>query len=209
MTTTTRQWWRSLFSTFISTGAGALASFVGSSFLVPAWRAVEIGIASAVVSAATDVLRLLKANPLPPEVVNMVIERLPRPSVLLVDDDQEFARLLVAWVPECDFVLASTCAQAHAIVASSIHFDSLVLDVYLPDCNGLSDLFPAIREKESSQNARCLFVTGGDVDARMVNNAMAVGKVSFLIKDGTSVFLKEIRSFLLAGRPKIQPPTPK
>lgn len=105
------------------------------------------------------------------------------PRVLVVDDEpalRELARDLLPREMSCRVQTASTLAEARRIVDRG-GIDLLVLDVHLPDGNGLSLLEPLRRK---SPVARTVVVSGhGNADNAMT--ALRGGAIDFLPKPFT------------------------
>ncbi len=89
-------------------------------------------------------------------------ENLPTPSVLALDDDADFLPALVAAL-EFAYLPATGCAggtEALSVLADK-RFDLIILDLSLPDVNGL-DVCAAIRNFPIHEKTPILFLTGHD-----------------------------------------------
>lgn len=109
---------------------------------------------------------------------------------LVVDDDFRVARIHAASVERIDgFVCvgeAHSAAEARALIAAE-HPDLLILDIYLPDENGLS----LLRSLTASGNAPdCIFITAAR-DVESVREAIGLGAVYYLVKPFGFQQLKE------------------
>jgi response regulator of citrate/malate metabolism len=100
---------------------------------------------------------------------------------LVVDDDFRVARIHAASVERVDgFVCvgqAHTAAEARAKIEQE-HPDLLILDIFLPDEDGLS----LLRSLTGAGNAPdCIFITAAR-DLESVRTAMSVGAMYYLVK---------------------------
>lgn len=88
----------------------------------------------------------------------------PRESIFIVDDDRELSEMLATYLVREGFHASSaaTLAEAASALASS-HPDLLVLDVMLPDGNGL-DFCKRIRASDSSLPILMLTARGDPMD---------------------------------------------
>lgn len=100
---------------------------------------------------------------------------------LVVDDDFQVARIHAASVERVDGFTcigqANTADQARAAIAAD-HPDLLVLDIYLPDTDGLT----LLRELTAQGRAPdTIFITAArDIDS--VRSAMSLGAIYYLVK---------------------------
>jgi response regulator of citrate/malate metabolism len=100
---------------------------------------------------------------------------------LVVDDDYRVARIHAA---SLERVPGFTCvAQVHSATEArqaiaDLHPDLLLLDIYLPDEDGLS-LLRSLRAASSAPD--CIIISAAR-DLRMVRSAMQVGAVYYLVK---------------------------
>jgi len=103
-----------------------------------------------------------------------------QPRVLVVDDEPGLVELIGEVVRQhidCTIVVASTLAQARAILASG-PVEVLVTDVHLPDGDGMS-LLPTL--KESQPNASAIVMTGNPSMDRAIT-AIRGGAIDFVAK---------------------------
>jgi two-component system NarL family response regulator len=109
------------------------------------------------------------------------------PRVLLVDDHEG---LLQAWrrllAPSCVVVGAVMTGQEALAAVSDAMPDVVVLDCFLPDCNGIH-LCSKIRAV--SPRARVVFVSA-DHDEDVAAAARLAGASSFVSKSGTGLDLE-------------------
>ncbi len=115
--------------------------------------------------------------------------------VLVVDDDYRVARLhaaQVARVPGYECVgEAHTAAEARAAVASK-RLDLLLLDVYLPDEDGIS-LLQSLRE--AGEDVDVIIITAAR-DVKTVRAAMRGGAVYYLVKPfGFEQLAEQLRAY--------------
>ena len=98
---------------------------------------------------------------------------------VLVTDDQPNIGHLCQRVLASDFVvqIAYSCAQGQSLL-HGLHFDLVLLDLYLPDGQGL-DVLRSIRETE--QETPVIVVTGHGT-MQVVIDALHSGAQGFLIK---------------------------
>ncbi|MCJ8169056.1 response regulator transcription factor [Atopomonas sediminilitoris] len=85
-------------------------------------------------------------------------------NILLVDDDLELCELLSTWLNQDGFSVSAVhaCANARAVVSQQT-FDALVLDVMLPDGNGL-ELLKQLRQQQVSVPVVMLSARGEPLD---------------------------------------------
>ena len=100
---------------------------------------------------------------------------------LVVDDDYRVARLHAASVQRVEgFVCVSqahTAAEARVAIAEH-HPDLLLLDIYLPDEDGLS----LLRSLHATPQVPDCIVISAARDLRMVRSAMQIGAAYYLVK---------------------------
>jgi response regulator of citrate/malate metabolism len=116
--------------------------------------------------------------------------------VLVVDDDFHVARLHAACVervPGFGCVgQAHTAAEARRAIAE-LHPDLLLLDIYLPDEDGLSllrSLHAAERTAAVGTAPECIVVTAAR-DVRAVRSAMRAGAAYYLVKPFSLAVLRD------------------
>ncbi len=116
---------------------------------------------------------------------------LPRPKVLIVDDDADFTELLQdALREQYEIEVAGTGVEA-ALRLPLFRPDVILLDIRLPDVNGL-DLCRQVRTLGRTQGASILAMSayGSDVDAAEVRRSGAAGFLPKPLK------IRELRSRL-------------
>lgn len=103
-------------------------------------------------------------------------------KVLVVDDDFHVAKIHAAYVARLDgFSVvgqAHSAAETHAAVAEQ-HPDLVLLDLYLPDGNGL-DVLRRITAAHSGAPGFIVITAARDVDS--VRTAMQLGSLHYLVK---------------------------
>ncbi len=109
-----------------------------------------------------------------------------RPTVLDVDDDLLYSRVLVAGlrerVPTAEVETASSLEAAALRIESGV-VDALVLDVSLPDGDGLGVVERARRLGEEIP----FVLLTADGSARTAVRALQAGALDYLVKDGSAV----------------------
>ncbi|MEW6271042.1 MAG: sigma-54 dependent transcriptional regulator, partial [Thermodesulfobacteriota bacterium] len=128
--------------------------------------------------------------------------RATRATVLLVEDDEGFARLVddALRAPGCaiEVLGAATVADATALLARR-SFDLVVVDRGLPDGDGLS----AVRELAARGSATPVVLLTADASAASAVEAMKAGAVDYLVKEPDVLArLRELVHALLATRPR-------
>lgn len=86
-------------------------------------------------------------------------------QVLLVDDDQELCELLSTWLQHDGFVVQArhSCQAALAALSEGLSPEVLVLDVMLPDGNGL-ELLKTLRQRQHNTPVIMLSARGEPLD---------------------------------------------
>lgn len=110
--------------------------------------------------------------------------------VLVVDDDFMVARIHTAFVEAVTgFDVVATAATAAAALEATrdLRPDLVLLDIYLPDANGL-DVLPALRAEHPDLDA---IVISAAKDAETVKRAVRGGIVHYLIKPFTQGDLRD------------------
>jgi len=136
---------------------------------------------------------------LPPRNVN---EATPR-TVLLVDDDPHFRRLLRATLEKHGFRVAEAASGREAIgIAPSSAADAVLLDLGLPDMDGLAVLK---RLREWSQAP--VIVLSARVQEEDKVSALDHGANDYVTKPfGTGELLARLRASLRLAKPATKPP---
>lgn len=127
------------------------------------------------------------------------------PRILLIDDDLELSRMLADYLGEAGFVVEAqgTVAGAlEALAASDPSYDLLILDLMLPDGDGL-DLCRRIRTREAGDRAAALpilmLTARGDETDRIVG--LELGADDYLPKPfNPRELLARMRAVLRRGR---------
>ncbi len=110
--------------------------------------------------------------------------------VLVVDDDFMVARVhrgFVEAVPGFEVVDVAHTGQAALSAAERLKPDLVLLDIYLPDMNGL-DLLPMLREVQPDLDA---IVISAANEVETVRRALRGGIVHYLIKPFSAADLRE------------------
>lgn len=87
------------------------------------------------------------------------------PQVLLVDDDQELCELLSTWLQHDGFAVQArhSCQAALSALSEGLRPEVLVLDVMLPDGNGL-ELLKTLRQRQHHTPVIMLSARGEPLD---------------------------------------------
>jgi response regulator of citrate/malate metabolism len=111
-------------------------------------------------------------------------------SVLVVDDDFMVARVhrgFVEAVPGFQVVEVAHTGQAALAAVKTLDSDLVLLDIYLPDMNGL-DLLPKLREVQPNLDA---IVISASNEVETVRRALRGGIAHYLIKPFSGADLRE------------------
>jgi DNA-binding response OmpR family regulator len=101
--------------------------------------------------------------------------------ILVVDDDEQFGRLLASVVGDSGYGRATWVATGAAALTAAHDADLILLDQQLPDTTGL-DLLPALRTLPTQPSV--ILVTGHGDEALAVR-ALREGADDYLIKDSS------------------------
>src|SRR5512141_1476084 len=114
-----------------------------------------------------------------------------RPLVLVVDDDENFARACVRMLEGWGYGVETASDGGSALeLAKNNHFDVVLTDINIPQYSGL-DLLRAVRERD--RDVPVVLVTGGPgLDSARV--AVEFGALSYLIKPLSSGELRDVLS---------------
>lgn len=119
--------------------------------------------------------------------------------ILIVDDHWLFAAAIEREVrrlqPEFECFRAGTIADALALVRLGRHFDIVLLDLKLPDAQGLAALEAILRE---APQAKVAIVSAYD-DARLMREAYRLGAIGYLPKGGAPEAFERALQLLLSG----------
>ncbi|MCC7367517.1 MAG: response regulator [Chloroflexi bacterium] len=121
---------------------------------------------------------------------------MPRPRILLVDDDRRVRQLVGLTLPADDYELSFAEDGADAIrAAMRLHPDLILLDYAMPGIHGV-DVCMAIRAEASTARIPIIMLTGhGDDETR--RRSAAAGANGFLTKPFSPLSLEEtIRALL-------------
>lgn len=104
-----------------------------------------------------------------------------------------YARLVVEYLKNFKIAVVERCDQALEYLRSN-SVDGVILDVRLPDCNGM-ELIPEVK---LLTKAPCVLVTGCDLDGDTYRRAITLGAAGFVLKpsglqDGT--FIETVSAF--------------
>jgi response regulator RpfG family c-di-GMP phosphodiesterase len=124
---------------------------------------------------------------------------MPRPRILLVDDDRRVRQLVGLTLPADDYELSFAEEGTDAIrVAQQTHPDLILLDYAMPGLHGV-DVCAAIRSDSGLAGTPIIMLTGhGDDDTRQ--RSIRAGANGFLTKPFSPIALEQtIRSLLGAG----------
>jgi CheY-like chemotaxis protein len=102
------------------------------------------------------------------------------PTVLVVDDDATFRRMLVTALEDEGFAVvgAATDGLEGVALARSLKPQAILLDVRMP---GLDGLGAGRRIRETDPDVRLVFLSAYD-DATLQREAVALGATDFLVK---------------------------
>lgn len=114
-----------------------------------------------------------------------------RPLVLVVDDDENFARACVRMLEAWGYGVETASDGGSALeLAKNNHFDVVLTDINIPQYSGL-DLLRAVRERD--RDVPVVLMTGGPgLDSARI--AVEFGALSYLIKPLSSGELRDVLS---------------
>jgi CheY-like chemotaxis protein len=101
-------------------------------------------------------------------------------KLLIVDDEKEFLLLIGQRLEEAGFsVVAATDGRGAIHLAKSEHPDAIVLDIMLPDVDGIN-IEKALKEDPDTRNIPVIFISGlfTDEDAKEKGHVLE-GKMFF------------------------------
>lgn len=118
----------------------------------------------------------------------------------LVIDDHALIRdamqsVLIGVDPEAQVSTAASAAQARAALASEPAIDLVLLDVRLPDADGLE----LLAEFRAARPAMAVVMLSGERDAATVRRALDAGAAGFIPKTEPREVLAKALSLVLAG----------
>ena len=122
-------------------------------------------------------------------------------NILIVEDEQYLARNIAIFLRRraLHVEIAKTLTHAIDYLESSTKFDVLLLDVNLPDGNGL-DFYRGIRS--AYPELRMIAMSGGDLDTPDVATRK-VGGVSFLAKPFALHRILDVLQYIAPGAGKV------
>jgi DNA-binding NarL/FixJ family response regulator len=125
-----------------------------------------------------------------------------RPRVLVADDHRGMLDMLVRLLSrQYDVVAAVMDGQAVVTKALQLEPDLLVLDIAMPELNGIA---AASRLRESGSAAKVVFVTNLR-DREFVQESLALGGIGFVVKDRLIADLFPAIRQVLAGEAFVSP----
>lgn len=122
---------------------------------------------------------------------------MPRPSILLVDDSAVSLRILraVLSTDEYDIVAVDSSQAALDLVRANPRFDLVLLDVAMPDLNGI-DVCRRIKSDPNTQHIPVLLISGLRMHEASVAEGMKAGADGYLMKP---VDENELRAWVKAA----------
>lgn len=100
--------------------------------------------------------------------------------VLCVEDHKDYVELIQESLKACEVVSAMTIKEAKSLIEKGDPFDCIILDLSLPDGDGLR-LFSLLREKTEYASTPVLFLTHSDeIEDKIA--AFQLGAVDYLTK---------------------------
>jgi DNA-binding NarL/FixJ family response regulator len=133
---------------------------------------------------------------------NKAARAMKRPRVLVADDHQMLVDALKCVLePRCEVVGTVNDGRALVAAASALQPDLIVLDIAMPDLNGLD---AARRLKQSESKAKLIFLTMHE-DPDFVGEAFRVGASAFLLKQSAVLELMDAVEKVLRGGSYVTP----
>ncbi|MDX9971768.1 MAG: response regulator [FCB group bacterium] len=122
---------------------------------------------------------------------------MPRPSVLLVDDSTVSLRILraVLGADAYDIVAVDSSQAALDLVRANPRFDLVLLDVAMPDLNGI-DVCRRLKSDPNTQHIPVLLISGLRMHEESVAEGMKAGADGYLMKP---VDENELRAWVKAA----------
>ncbi len=118
-------------------------------------------------------------------------------DILIVDDDRQTARALAAILADAGFKTTVMHTGLEALRhAKNAHVSAAIIDVHLPDLNGLI-LSNNLRERLGS--VAPIFVVSGDTSMETINSLSLVGATHFFAKPMSPAYLVERLKESLGG----------
>lgn len=108
-------------------------------------------------------------------------------NILIIDDEENILNLLKLFVEanDCDAVIEDTAEKGLAAIRNTT-FDMVLLDIYLPDGNGLSVLKQIL---DIHPNLPVIMITGG-TDMEIAEECLKSGAVDYIAKPFDFEYLK-------------------
>jgi CheY-like chemotaxis protein len=101
-----------------------------------------------------------------------------RQSVLLVEDDSDFAAMVAALLPDCTIKHVNTAALAQLWLNQGFRTDVVFLDLGLPDSDGIETV---IRIAETAQNIPVIVLTGSN-ESNLLERVRQAGAQDYIDK---------------------------
>ncbi len=115
------------------------------------------------------------------------------PRILVIDDDEQFLRLMQAMLQRGNFdVVVAHSGKQGVRICENTHFDLVITDLIMPDMEGLEVIMEL---KQKAPNVKILAVSGGGRNDPVgyLNLAMALGAHGALTKPfGLETLLKTV-----------------
>ena len=122
---------------------------------------------------------------------------MPRPCVLVVDDDASVRRLLATtFEPDHDVLLAEDGRQALEVLRGAERVDAVVLDVMMPEVDGL-EVLAEIREDDRLRGVPVVVITAS-MEQAVQERARELGCDTFLRKPFSPEVLVSTVALLVA-----------
>jgi PAS domain S-box-containing protein len=168
-----------VFEPFVQLDSGRTTTPTGTGLGLPISRSLTEAMAGTLVYEAGPPSRFVVELPAGP---STVAPRSTTPHILAVEDDPAGQRLLAAILrraPGCTHQIAGTLAEARRLIDTTAPA-ILVLDVHLPDGNGL-DLLRALRGRSDTARLPVAVITA-DGSPELRHEALDAGATAFLTK---------------------------
>lgn len=101
-----------------------------------------------------------------------------RQSVLLVEDDSDFAAMVGALLPDCTIKHVTTAALAQLWLNQGFRTDVVILDLGLPDSDGIETV---IKIAEIAQSIPVIVLTGSD-ESDLLDKVRKAGAQDYIDK---------------------------
>ena len=108
-------------------------------------------------------------------------------NILIIDDDKQILDLLQKFLEKNEvFVTTASSAEKGLALIRKSKYDLILLDIMLPDCNGIEVLKNI---QKLSPNIPVIIITGGD-DTAVAEICLKNGAVDFITKPFDFEYLK-------------------